>query len=136
MISFVSTLSSRSSGKKKSIFFYFDLHLIQATEKPSTGPDTTTKPTPKVTTQPSAKEPTTSPPILDVCKIKKFNSFLMGADGRTYVFSGDYFWVLSISLIIQSGPTKITSRWRELQTPIDSAYTNHDGRIVFFKGNS
>ena len=67
--------------------------------------------------------------------MKKFDSFLMGMDGRTYVFSGDYFWVLSVSLIVESGPIKIISKWKELQTPIDSAYTKRDGRIVFFKGN-
>ena len=67
--------------------------------------------------------------------MQKFDSFLMGIDGRTYAFSGDYFWVLSVRLTLESGPIKITSTWKELKTPIDSAYTNRDGRIVFFKGN-
>ena len=60
---------------------------------------------------------------------------MMSTDGRTYVFSGDYFWVLSASLNVEGGPIKITNKWKELETPIDSAYTNPDGRIVFFKGS-
>jgi len=59
----------------------------------------------------------------------------MGMDGRTYVFSGDYFWVLSVRLTVESGPIKITSKWKELKTPINSAYTNLYDRIVFIKGN-
>lgn len=55
-------------------------------------------------------------------------------DGRTYVFSGDYFWVLSVYLTVEGGPIKITSKWMELKTPIDCAYLNPDGRIVFVKG--
>ena len=73
---------------------------------------------------------------MDVCQVQKFDSFLMGMDGRTYVFSGDYFWVLSERLILESGPTKTTSKWKELKTPINSAYTNpSNGRTVFVKGN-
>ena len=68
--------------------------------------------------------------------MQKFDSFLMGMDGRTYVFSGDYFWVLSGRLTVEGGPIKITSKWKELQTPINSAYTNpRTGRTVFIKGN-
>jgi len=59
----------------------------------------------------------------------------MGTDGKTYVFSGDYFWVVGVRLGVESGPTKITSKWKELKTPINSAYTNWDGRMVFFKGS-
>jgi len=59
----------------------------------------------------------------------------MGMDGRTYVFSGDYFWVLSVRLSVESGPIKITSKWMELKTPINSAYTNRYGRTVFVKGS-
>ena len=67
--------------------------------------------------------------------MQKFDSFMMGMDGRTYVFSGDFFWVLSVDLNIEEGPIKITSKWKELKTPINSAYTNRDGRMVFFKGS-
>lgn len=59
----------------------------------------------------------------------------MGYDGKTYVFSGDYFWVLSERLKVESGPTKITLKWKEVRTPINSAYTNWDGRTVFFTGS-
>ena len=72
-------------------------------------------------------------PVLDICKVLKFDSFVMGYDGKTYVFSGDYFWVLGERLGVKSGPTKIASKWKALKTPIDSAYTNWDGRTVFFK---
>ena len=58
----------------------------------------------------------------------------MGYDGKTYVFSGDYFWVLGVRLGVESGPTKITSKWKELKTPIDSAYVN-GRRTIFFKGS-
>ena len=74
-------------------------------------------------------------PVLNICKVLKFDSFVMGYDGKTYVFSGDYFWVLGVRLGVESGPTKITSKWKALKTPIDSAYTNWDGRTVFFKGS-
>ena len=76
----------------------------------------------------------TSLPVLDICKVLKFDSFLMGYDGKTYVFSGDYFWVLGVRLGVESGPTKITSKWKELKTPIDSAYAN-GRRTIFFKGS-
>ena len=72
-------------------------------------------------------------PVLDICKVLKFDSFVMGYDGKTYVFRGDYFWVLGERLGVKSGPTKIASKWKALKTPIDSAYTNWDGRTVFFK---
>ncbi|XP_073249979.1 uncharacterized protein [Porites lutea] len=76
----------------------------------------------------------TSLPVLDICKVLKFDSFLMGYDGKTYVFSGDYFWVLGVRLGVESGPTKITSKWKALKTPIDSAYAN-GRRTIFFKGS-
>ena len=50
------------------------------------------------------------PPVLDICKVLKFDSFVMGYDGKTYVFSGDYFWVLGERLGVESGPTKIISK--------------------------
>lgn len=75
-----------------------------------------------------------SPFVGDICNMHRFDSFMMGADGKTYVFSGDYFWVLSASLSVEDGPLKVTSKWKELETPINSAYTNRDGRMVFFKG--
>lgn len=76
----------------------------------------------------------TSLPVLDICKVSKFDSFVMGNDGKTYVFSGDYFWVLGVRLGVESGPTKITSKWKALKTPIDSAYAN-GRRTIFFKGS-
>lgn len=60
---------------------------------------------------------------------------MMGTDGRTYVFSGEYFWSLSPRLEIDEGPIKIISKWKELQTPINSVYTNRNRRTVFFKGS-
>ena len=93
----------------------------------------TTKPTTKTFTE----KPTTPDiqPVLDICKVSKFDAFLMGTDGRTYVFSGEYFWSLSPDLEIYQGPMKIKSKWRELQTPINSVYTNSNRRTVFFKGS-
>ena len=76
----------------------------------------------------------TQTPVLEVCKVKKFDAFILGRDRKTYVFRGDYFWVLGTNLGVESGPTKITSKWKELKTPIDSAYTK-DRRTIFFKGS-
>ncbi|XP_068683776.1 matrix metalloproteinase-16-like isoform X1 [Montipora foliosa] len=98
-------------------------------------PDTTTKLTTVVTTLESLTYPPTQPPVLDVCLVEKFDAFVMGLDRKTYVFSGHYFWVLGERLGVESGPTLIKSKWRELISPIDSAYTNWHGRTVFFKGN-
>lgn len=119
------------------------------TPKPATtGISTTTpKETTKLSTETptttviSTKQPTKATPtpsivaILDICQIKTFDAFVMGFDRKTYVFSGNYFWVLGVRLGVESGPTLISSKWKELNTPIDSAYTNWNGRIVFFKGN-
>ncbi|KAJ7357480.1 hypothetical protein OS493_024996 [Desmophyllum pertusum] len=109
------------------------------TSKPTTTEATTSKPTTiepttTETTTTEAETPTPSLPVLDICKVEKFDSFMMGRDGRTYVFKGDYFWVLSTRLRVEKGPIKITSMWKELKTPINSAYTNRNGRIVFIKG--
>ncbi|KAM7448845.1 hypothetical protein ABFA07_003124 [Porites harrisoni] len=115
------------------------------TETPTTQPETTTKATttetpttqPETTTKATTAETLTTPTTseLEICKVKKFDSFVMGYDGKTYVFSGDYFWVLSERLKVESGPTKITLKWKEVRTPINSAYTNWDGRTVFFTGS-
>ena len=103
---------------------------------PTSKSDPTTKRTPRITTQATTTEKTTtSLPVLDVCKMQKFDSFMMGTDGKTYAFSGDYFWVLSVRLQLEGGPMKIASKWKELKTPINSAYTNGDGRTIFFKGS-
>jgi len=102
--------------------------------KTSTGTATPTGTT-RATTQTTTGKPTTRIPVLEICKVTKFDSFVMGNDGKTYVFSGDYFWVLGVRLGVESGPRKITSKWKELKTPINSAYTNRDGRTVFFKGS-
>ena len=88
-----------------------------------------------VTTLKIKSFPPTQPPVLDVCLVEKFDAFVMGLDRKTYVFSGHYFWVLGERLGVESGPTLIKSKWRELISPIDSAYTNWHGRTVFFKGN-
>lgn len=86
------------------------------------------------TTLTVTETPSSSPFVGNICNMHRFDSFMMGADGKTYVFSGDYFWVLSASLSVEDGPLKVTSKWKELETPINSAYTNRDGRMVFFKG--
>lgn len=100
-----------------------------------TTPAVTTVAEKEVTTLKVTEKPSSSPLVGDICNVHKFDSFMMSTDGRTYVFSGDYFWVLSASLNVEGGPIKITNKWKELETPIDSAYTNPDGRIVFFKGS-
>ena len=95
----------------------------------------TEKPTfpPQKTRSPSKPRPTENPSMPDACTTS-FDTFFM-ARQKTYALKGHYYWVISSNVGIESGPHKIDSRWREIRKPVDAAYTNKDGRTIFFIGS-
>ncbi|EDO48606.1 predicted protein, partial [Nematostella vectensis] len=109
--------------KQKIQLTWDDVMAIQGiygtvTVKPYTGPTT----------------PTKFPPAVDMCKVPRYDAWLLGKDGVTYAFTGDYYFTITDpSLIGGKGPFKVADKWKELRTPIDAAYTRKDGRYVFFK---
>ena len=107
-----------------------------ATKKP-------TKPTRAPRTTPSTQPPPTDPPtptaIHPACKPgTKYDAVVMERDRRgkfhTHFFHREMFWTLNERL--QRGrPRRVSDYWPDVRTPIDAAYRNRNGNIVFFTGN-
>ena len=47
---------------------------------------------------------------------------------------GDNFWIVDRALR-RRGPWPIKSFWRDIKIPLDAAYLNKRGNVVFFKGS-
>lgn len=60
----------------------------------------------------------------DICNMYRFDFFMMGVDGKMYVFSGDYFWVLLVFFSVEDGLLKVISKWKEFEIFINSVYIN------------
>ena len=58
---------------------------------------------------------------------------VFGDEKSTYFFSGDQFWTVNNSLE-KSDPYKITDFWSDVRCPLDAAFRDENGDIVFFKG--
>ena len=84
-------------------------------------------------------------PVLISEKFKDFDSsveridaaFVWGANGKTYLFSGDNYWRYNEALgkVDMGYPTKINDHWNGVPTHLNSAMTWINGRTYFFKGN-
>lgn len=102
-----------------------------------------TKPTRAPRTTPSTQPPPTDPPtptaIHPACKPgTKYDAVVMERDRRgnfhTHFFHREMFWTLNERL--QRGRSRRVSDYLpDVRTPIDAAYRNGKGNIVFFTGN-
>ena len=71
-----------------------------------------------------------------MCGMPSYDTFFMGADGKTYALKGDQYWVIASSGGLESGPHPIADKWKELATPVNAAYTRkQDSRTFFFVGS-
>lgn len=117
-----------------------------AVKRPVTKRPETKKPTkptraPRTTpsTQPLPTDPPTPTAIHPACKPgTKYDAVVMERDRRgkfhTHFFHREMFWTLNERL--QRGrPRRVSDYWPDVRTPIDAAYRNGRGNIVFFTGN-
>lgn len=71
-------------------------------------------------------------------------AFYWGWNKRVYIFSGNMYWRLSNEsrymqqdgkfLKVEEDYPKIIDLWKDVPTPLDAAYTDHNGETFFFKG--
>ena len=64
-------------------------------------------------------------------------AFVWGANGKTYLFSGNHYWKYNEALgMVEMGyPAKIEDSWKGVPNNLHSAMTWINGRTYFFKGN-
>ena len=105
------------------------------TEPPVTSELPTTTELPMTTGSTSTTEIpiTTKQPQHPACLPGTRYDAVFSDDKLTYFFSGDQFWTINNSLE-KSDPYKITDFWSDVQCPLDAAFRNENGNIVFFKG--
>lgn len=105
------------------------------TEPPVTSELPTTTELPITTGSTSTTEIpiTTKQPQHPACLPGTRYDAVFSGDKLTYFFSGDQFWTVNNSLE-KSDPYKITDFWSDVQCPLDAAFRNENGNIVFFKG--
>ena len=79
-------------------------------------------------------KPTRDPSVPNACTTS-FDTLFMDPSEKTFAFKDKHYWVISRKLGLESGPHKISSRWRELRTPVNAAFTRKDRKTVFFTGS-
>ena len=107
---------------------------VKTTTKATT--KTTTKattPSPRVTSRPAVVTP--RPTVPDLCSSNvRYDAVFVGPNKWTYFVVGDRFWLLDRALR-RRGPWTLTRYYRDIKTPVDAAYLNRLGNVVFFKGS-
>ena len=122
-------------------FFAVKRPVTKTTTKPTRAPRTTpsTQPTPTDPPTDPLTDAPTSTTIPSACKPRtKYDAVVMEKDRRgkshTHFFHRELFWTLNERL--QRGePKRVSDYWPDVRTPIDAAYRNRKGNIVFFTGN-
>lgn len=71
-------------------------------------------------------------PIL--CKNPKVDTVFNTADGKTYIFKGNYYWRLTEDAVAKGYPKLISKGWPGLPGNIKAAFTYKNGKTYFFKG--
>lgn len=108
------------------------------TEQPTTteAPTTTEKPTTTESPTTSVQPTTTNPGDHPSCSPgTRYDAVFVDANDLTYFFKGDQFWTVN-SVLEKSEPKQVRDSWPDVITPVDAAYRNSRGSIVFFKGKT
>jgi len=101
-----------------------------ATAKATTKATTTR---PRVTPRPDVVTP--RPTVPDICSSTiRYDTVFVGPGKWTYFVVGDSFWLVDRALR-RYGPWTITKFYKHIKTPLDAAYLNKLGNVVFFKGS-
>ena len=104
--------------------------LTPATTKATTKATTTR---PRVTPRPDVVTP--RPTVPDICSSTiRYDAVFVGPGKWTYFVVGDRFWLVDRALR-RYGPWIITKFYKHIKTPVDAAYLNKLGNVVFFKGS-
>ena len=102
--------------------------------EPNTPPisDSTTTPTPAPTPTPP---PTFEPGVHPACRpASKYDAVVADGSWSTHFIQGDWFWSLSPRLI-KGEPKRVKDYWPHVITPVNAAYRNKKGNLVFFSGS-
>ncbi|XP_022784411.1 72 kDa type IV collagenase-like isoform X1 [Stylophora pistillata] len=99
----------------------------------------TTKITTTVTTtrhqSPTPRPTAPTPSIPVICRSTvRYDTVFVGTNRWTFFVVGDKFWIVDRQLR-RRGPYTITSYYRDIKVPLDAAYLNKKGNVVFFKGS-
>ncbi|XP_043469115.1 matrix metalloproteinase-14 isoform X3 [Leptopilina heterotoma] len=70
-----------------------------------------------------------------LCSDPKVDTMFNSAEGHTYAFKGQYYWMLTAEGIASGYPKLISSSWKGLPGNIDAAFTYKNGKTYFFKGS-
>ena len=103
------------------------------TTEPITSPTSlpATTPTPTPPTPP----PTFEPGVHPACRIEsRYDAVVPDGSWSTHFIEGDWFWSLTANLI-KSEPKRVKDYWPDVITPINAAYRNKAGNLVFFSGS-
>lgn len=71
----------------------------------------------------------------DLCQDPTIDAVTRTEDGSSYVFKGDYYWLLTNEGLARGYPRRISTDWDGLPGSLDAALTWADGKTFFFKGN-
>lgn len=71
----------------------------------------------------------------DLCTDSTIDAITRTEDGTSYVFKGDFYWLLTSDGLAKGYPRKISLDWEGLPGSLDAALTWADGKTFFFKGN-
>lgn len=77
--------------------------------------------------------PFNQPP--DLCLDSTLDAITRTEDGNSYVFKGDFYWLLTSEGLAKGYPRRIGLDWDGLPGSLDAALTWADGKTFFFKGN-
>lgn len=72
---------------------------------------------------------------LSLCTDSRMDTVTRTEDGQSYVFKGDYYWLLTTDGVAKDYPRRISTDWDGLPGNLNAALTWADGKTFFFKGN-
>lgn len=76
------------------------------------------------------------PRAMDICTNPRINAMTRIADGSTYAFKEDLYWLVEDAGYAEGYPRSISQDWDGLPGNLNAALTWRDGRTFFFKGDS
>lgn len=71
----------------------------------------------------------------DLCVDSNLDAITRTEDGNSYVFKGEFYWLLTSEGLAKGYPRRIGVDWDGLPGSLDAALTWADGKTFFFKGN-